>query len=143
MPQQESASPERGINWLVELLRNLRLAWRLCWDPLVPSWLKLIPAGALLYILFVGDLVPDIIPGLGQLDDLAVLALSIKLMLSLCPQEILERHQRQMSSVEGSYRVVDEEEPADPPVAGYLGADSGTSSSQEAQQAKQEPDTAL
>lgn len=128
MPQQESASSERGINWFVELLRNLRLAWRVLWDPLVPMWIKLIPVGAILYILFVGDLVPDIIPGLGQLDDLAVLALSIKLMLNLCPQEILERHQRQMSSVDGSYRVVEEEPSQNSQVAGYLDAESGTPS---------------
>nr|MBC7245284.1 DUF1232 domain-containing protein [Chloroflexota bacterium] len=143
MPHRENTSSEGGINWLLELLRNLRLAWRLLWDPLVPTWLKLIPVGAILYVLFVGDLVPDIIPGLGQLDDLGVLALSIKLLLSLCPQEILERHQRQMSSVEGSYRVVDEEPPQETPPAGYLSADSSTSASpRQAQHSGQEPDQA-
>ncbi|MGC8787878.1 MAG: YkvA family protein [Anaerolineae bacterium] len=141
MTDHGNSPSERGVNWFMELLRNLHLAWRLFWDPLVPTWLKLIPVGAILYILFVGDLVPDIIPGLGQLDDLGVLVLSIKLLLSLCPKEILERHQRQMSSVEGSYRVVEEEAPQEPPVAGYLDSDSSTPASP--QRTKQEPDKVL
>lgn len=108
MAHDEATTSEGSLNWWVQLLRSLRLAWRLLQDPMVPVWLKMIPIGALVYVLLPGDLVPDVLLGLGQLDDLGVLLLSIRLLLSLCPREVLERHQAQLSSIEGAYRVVDE-----------------------------------
>ena len=62
--------------------------------------------------LFPIDILPDPILGLGQLDDIAVILLGVKLFIELCPQEIVRQHLRQMSSIPGSYRVVDEEPPA-------------------------------
>lgn len=124
MTRRETSSPTRGPNWLVKLIKNLRLAWRLLRDPLVPVWLKLIPLGALAYILLPTDFIPDLVLGLGQVDDLTVFLLSLKLLFDLCPSEILERHLAQMSSIEASYRVVKEEQPRPTDVAGYLDVDS-------------------
>jgi uncharacterized membrane protein YkvA (DUF1232 family) len=88
----------------------------------VSGWLKLIPLGAVLYIVLPADLVPDLFLGFGQLDDLGVFLLSLKTFISMCPLEIVQRHLAEMSSVEGSYRVVEENQPQDTDVAGYLDA---------------------
>ena len=55
--------------------RGLKLAWRLFRDRRVPLYLKALPVLALLYAISPWDLVPDILPAVGQIDDLIVAAL--------------------------------------------------------------------
>ena len=108
---------------LASIIKNARLVWRLLRDPAVPASLKTIPPATLLYLLFPFDFIPDLALGLGQLDDIAIILLGVKLFIELCPQEIVRRHLREMSSVSGSYREVDDEEPSqEPPLSGYIDA---------------------
>jgi len=55
---------------LRSLFQQARLAVRLLREPRVPLLLKAIPVLALIYLISPLDLIPDILPGLGQLDDL-------------------------------------------------------------------------
>ena len=77
-----------------------------------------------MYILLPVDLIPDWMLGLGQVDDLGLFLLSLRLFFDLCPSEIVQRYLAQISSIEGSYRVVSEEQPPATDVAGYLDVDS-------------------
>jgi len=107
---------------LASIIRNARLVWRLLRDPDVSSWLKTIPLASLLYLLFPFDFLPDLALGLGQLDDIAIILLGLKLFIELSPQEVVRHHLREMSSVSGSYRVVDEEPPQEPSLPLYIDA---------------------
>jgi uncharacterized membrane protein YkvA (DUF1232 family) len=110
---------DRGPPGWPALVKNVRLGWRLLRDPMVPTWTKVIPLGAVLYVVLPTDLVPDILFGFGQLDDLGVLLLALRMFISLSPAQIVQQHLAAMSAVDGSYRVVDEEPPK-PSTAGYL-----------------------
>jgi uncharacterized membrane protein YkvA (DUF1232 family) len=109
---------------LAGIIKNARLVWRLLRDPDVPASFKMIPPATLLYLLFPFDFLPDLALGLGQLDDIAVILLGLKLFIELCPQDIVRRHLREMSSVSGSYRVVDDDKgpSQEPPPSGYIEA---------------------
>lgn len=108
---------------LSEIVRTIRLAWRLMLDPRVPNFAKLIIPAAILYVLSPIDLLPDLILGLGQLDDIAVLSLSVSFFIDLCPQDIVEEHRRALTVsraqpadsnadvVEGSYHILSDDEP--------------------------------
>ena len=74
------------------LLEQLRLAVRLLREPRVPMALKMIPGLAALYVLSPVDFIPDLIPGLGQLDDLAVLVFTLELFIRLCPSAVQLYH---------------------------------------------------
>lgn len=100
---------EKKVGMLAEIIKNAKLVWRLMLDPHVSLGLKMIPPATLLYLLFPIDILPDPILGLGQLDDIALILLGVKLFIALCPQEIVRQHLREMDSVPGSYRVVNEE----------------------------------
>lgn len=104
-----SLDPGGKASSLASIIKNARLIWRLLTDGRISPWLKAIIPFTLLYLLSPIDLVPDIFLGLGQLDDLAIILLGIKLFLFLCPQGIVEQHLREMASIPGSYRVVEEE----------------------------------
>lgn len=75
------------------ILTNGQLAWRLMQDDRVPTFLKVaIPLVVAAYFLFPVDLIPDFIPGLGQLDDLGVILLGISLFINLAPRDVVIEH---------------------------------------------------
>jgi uncharacterized membrane protein YkvA (DUF1232 family) len=86
-----TTQPKAGV--LTEILRNAQLAWHLLLDRRVGLLLKLIIPGLMLgYLIFPVDLLPDFVPVLGQLDDLAILALGIKIFIELCPKDIVREY---------------------------------------------------
>ena len=95
--------------WLQDVARQARLAWRLFWDRRVPMWTKLIPPAALAYLLFPIDLIPDVALGLGQLDDVAVLLIGVKLFIELAPPDVVREHLLALGARVEEWRVVDEE----------------------------------
>ena len=96
------------------------MLFRLMLDRRVPVRLKLIPIGALIYLVLPHDLVPDIIPALGRIDDIFVILFSILLFLSLAPRDVVSENIRgkpnkgkpkdDQSIVDGTYRVIDEDD---------------------------------
>lgn len=80
------------------LLSHARLSVRLLRDPSVPFFAKLLPLGAVLYLIFPIDWMPDFIPVLGQLDDIGVLLLALESFLKLCPGSIVAHHQAAMAA---------------------------------------------
>ncbi|MCY3944724.1 MAG: YkvA family protein [Anaerolineaceae bacterium] len=75
-----------------EQVRELKLLRRLLLDERVPLWQKAIPVAAALYLVAPLDLIPDFLPLVGQLDDLAVLLGSLRLFRSLVPPALIEEH---------------------------------------------------
>jgi uncharacterized membrane protein YkvA (DUF1232 family) len=120
MSSDNTRIPRRSTN-RVDLLRHLRLVWRLLTDQRVSPWLKgVIPALALAYVLLPWDLVTDFVPVLGQLDDLAVLVLGMQLFIELCPKGIVQEYLQGSPAasesppsgdeiVDADYRVIEEE----------------------------------
>ncbi len=82
------------VNALVSLLRAIRLAWRLMFDRRVPVFPKAIMVAALVYVISPVGLGLDLIPIVGELDDIAALLLGIALFIALCPRDIVEEHRR-------------------------------------------------
>jgi len=102
-----------------ELMQNATLAWHLLLDPQVSILAKLIPAAVLAYVIMPFDLIPDVVPVLGQLDDLAVILLGIRLFIALCPPARVQAHRGNLgpqsdappeddATIDGSYRIVDD-----------------------------------
>lgn len=70
--------------------RYLALAGNMARDEEVPARAKAILAFGGIYALSPIDLVPGIIPVLGQVDDVVVLLVSIRSALALCPPRVAE-----------------------------------------------------
>ena len=73
-------------------MRELKLMRRLLLDERVPLWQKAIPVAAAVYLVSPLDLIPDVLPVVGQLDDLVVLLGSMRLFRSLVPPALIEEH---------------------------------------------------
>jgi uncharacterized membrane protein YkvA (DUF1232 family) len=76
--------------------KQAQLAWLLLIDPRVPVSRKLIPVFVLFYIVSPLDLIPGFIPILGQLDDLALLLLGIRLFIQVSPPEVVDELRRKL-----------------------------------------------
>jgi uncharacterized membrane protein YkvA (DUF1232 family) len=69
-----------------------RTVWGIMRDPRTPLGLKGIMAAALAYVVFPVDLVPDVIPILGQADDLTILLLVLDMFIQNAPAEVRAEH---------------------------------------------------
>jgi len=73
-----------------------RLIWALVTDERIPASRKAVLAGAAGYVLLGRDLIPDDIPILGGLDDLAVVVLAVEVFFDGIPDEILDEKLREL-----------------------------------------------
>jgi uncharacterized membrane protein YkvA (DUF1232 family) len=80
------------LRFVIHLPSFIKLFTRLMRDSRVPAAVKLVPLGSIGYLILPTDLVPDFLPGLGQLDDLAVIVGGLKLFLRLCPPDVVQQH---------------------------------------------------
>jgi uncharacterized membrane protein YkvA (DUF1232 family) len=83
---------------LTHLPSFLKLFSRLVKDPRVSLGPKLLLVGILAYVILPTDILPDVLIGVGQLDDLAVILGGLRLFLRLCPPEIVQEHLRAVSA---------------------------------------------
>ncbi|MFP4395287.1 MAG: YkvA family protein [Anaerolineales bacterium] len=86
-----------NLGWWEAILHRLRLAWYLLLDERVPIITKLTLALVVAYVLSPLDLIPDVLLGLGQLDDLAIFLLGLQLFINLSPPEIVAEVQRKLA----------------------------------------------
>jgi uncharacterized membrane protein YkvA (DUF1232 family) len=81
-----------------------RLVWALVLDSRIPSSRKVILLGAAGYVLLGRDLIPDDIPILGGLDDLAVVILAVEVFFDGIPDEILEEKLEELAIDRDAFR---------------------------------------
>ncbi len=79
------------------MLDSLRLTWRLARDGRVAPILKvLVPIVVLLYFISPIDLIPDFLLGIGQIDDIGVLGVTLliatRILPRLAPASVLSEH---------------------------------------------------
>jgi uncharacterized membrane protein YkvA (DUF1232 family) len=110
--EKMSESEERSAGFWAGLAKQFRLAWRLLWDPQVPIWAKLVPFIGIAYVISPIDFIPDLIPVLGQLDDIGILLLGLRVFVELVPEEIVLQHLESMGFRSSQWQVVEEEPPA-------------------------------
>jgi uncharacterized membrane protein YkvA (DUF1232 family) len=81
-----------------KLFRQVKLLRLLYHDPRTPKSFKLLSWVLLVYLLSPIDLIPDFIPVLGQLDDFLIGVIGYKLLLRMCPPELVEERRRQIGN---------------------------------------------
>jgi uncharacterized membrane protein YkvA (DUF1232 family) len=78
------------------ILNEMKLSWRLLRDERVTSLKYLAPALLALYVASPVDAIPDLLLGIGQIDDLGIavlgLMVALKVIPRLAPADVLREH---------------------------------------------------
>lgn len=73
---------------------DARRLWFALQHPASPPWLKLGAVGIALYLISPVDLIPDVLPVIGVVDDLVLIPLAIRFLLGRLPREVREDVER-------------------------------------------------
>lgn len=75
---------------------------------------------AVIYLLSPIDILPDMLPILGRIDDLLILLISVTTLLGMAPEDLLKRAKREDESpkkrgqvIDADYRFTDESDESD------------------------------
>jgi uncharacterized membrane protein YkvA (DUF1232 family) len=103
-----SRNLKRNPKAVWDLVRKLpmyvRLVWALLRDPRVPPTRKGLLVLLAAYLVNPFDLIPDFIPIIGQLDDIAVTLLVLDVFIHSAPKEVVAEHLARISSNEDDLR---------------------------------------
>ena len=115
VPDSDRNSPGFWMNFF----NSFRIAWRLLWDRRVPWSTKIIPLLVVLYILSPIDILPDFIPVIGQLDDVALFVIGVQMFIAMSPRDLVARFRAELNG--------------DPPAGGWtVSGDSSSGSTDSA-----------
>jgi len=90
MEQRAAKSVVKELLFLIPNL--LKLLYRLAEDPRVPKTEKVILGATAAYVVSPVDFIPDVIPFLGKVDDLVLIALALKRLFNVAGTEVLNEH---------------------------------------------------
>ncbi len=90
-----TVAPQSGM--IHDLVVRAKLIMRLIGDRRVSAWAKLVPIGALIYVISPIDIIMGI-PGIDALDDAAVIGLGSYIFLELCPPAVVQEHMQALNS---------------------------------------------
>lgn len=88
---------DENLNFFKNFILQVRLVWLLMRDRRVPLWLKVLPLGSLVYLFSPLDFLPDTIPVLTQVDDLAVLLIGFRLFIDMSPADVVAEHMESLT----------------------------------------------
>ena len=94
--EKSSTSQKLSSSFLGELMQQIKLVYYLIRDRDVPIYLKVLPFLGVLYVLFPIDIITDVIPVLGQIDDLMILTIGAKVFIELAPAHVVAKYMDQM-----------------------------------------------
>ena len=84
----------RMTNLLLVIPNLLFLCARLMVDPRVPTKERLLVAGAIVYAFVPLDFIPDMLPFVGQVDDLYLIGLTLLRLMSVSDPRVVREHWR-------------------------------------------------
>ncbi|MET0152797.1 MAG: YkvA family protein [Candidatus Binatia bacterium] len=88
----------RVLKVLAYLPQFVRLYWRLFRDRRVSILAKALLVLTLAYVVWPFDVIPDVLPFVGEADDLGIVLSGLWLFVRLCPPEVVLERVREISS---------------------------------------------
>ena len=93
--------------WLV-VKGDAKRLWYALRHPQAPGWLKVGTALVVLYLVSPVDLIPDVVPIFGVLDDLVIVPMAIRWLLNRLPADIREHAEQRAAGKASAVKPVEE-----------------------------------
>jgi uncharacterized membrane protein YkvA (DUF1232 family) len=106
-------------NVLREIVQQVKLVYHLMLDPRVHPLAKLIPIAAVAYLFFPVDLIPDVIPVLGQMDDAAIVMLGMRMFFEVVPPDVVREYLKRFARpvADSEWKVMSDQPAGEPPAS--------------------------
>lgn len=91
-PVKKSQAKLRMRNLLMFLPNLVMLCARLLGDKRVPAAEKALFAGAIIYAIMPLDFIPDVLPFIGQVDDVYLIALTLMRLITRTDESVVRKH---------------------------------------------------
>lgn len=91
-PAKKSQAKLRMRNLLMFLPNLVMLCGRLLTDKRVPTAEKALFAGAIIYAIMPLDFIPDVLPFIGQVDDVYLIALTLMRLITRTDESVVRKH---------------------------------------------------
>jgi uncharacterized membrane protein YkvA (DUF1232 family) len=88
----------KALKVLAHLPQFVRLYWRLFRDRRVSILAKAFLVLTLAYVVWPFDMIPDVLPFAGEIDDVGIVLSGLWLFVRLCPPEVVLERVREISS---------------------------------------------
>ncbi len=88
----------RALQVVAHLPDFARLYWRLFRDSRVSVLAKAVLVLTLAYVIWPVDFIPDVVPVLGEVDDLGIALGGLWLFIRLCPPDVVRERVREIST---------------------------------------------
>lgn len=95
---------------LYRIRRYAKVYWLLFKDPRTPKLSKIMVLGAIAYLLWPFDLIPDIIPFAGFVDELIIIPLIFYVATKFIPKNVVEDNKRKAKGTKKGAKFEDFEE---------------------------------
>ncbi len=95
------ASEQKTVGVGRAIWQQIRLVMRLMKDKRVSIFLKALPVAVVGYVLMPFDLSPDMIPVFGQLDDVGIFFVGMKMFTDMVPAAVLQEHLAAIRAADG------------------------------------------
>jgi len=103
----------KDLSMLSAMMDQIRLGWYLLTDGKVSLLTKAIIPAALLYVISPVDFIPDVIPVLGQLDDVGMVMAGLAIFIRMCPPGLVQYYKDQLKLARGGEISSEIEPPLD------------------------------
>ena len=84
------------MRWFT-LARTVHRYWRMAHDPRTPNAVRYLIYGGIAYTVIPDEWKPDWMPGLGLLDDAAVIPMTVALAMTMVPKEVKQDAEREQT----------------------------------------------
>jgi len=88
----------RAVQLIAHLPDFIRLYWRLFRDRRVSVLAKALLVVTLAYVVWPLDIIPDVLPIVGEVDDIGIVLSGLWLFIRLCPPEVVRERVREISA---------------------------------------------
>ena len=95
------------VQRLVAFRQHLITLWHAFWNPLTPLYLKVLTVLTALYVISPIDIVSDIIPVLGWIDDFVVVSFAVSWIVSRLPSVVTQSERQTFADDDVDNKTID------------------------------------
>lgn len=92
---------------LVRFRREVTTLWHAFWHPLTPTYLKVLTVLTVLYVVSPLDLITDVIPVIGWVDDVVIVSFAVSWIVSRLPRITMQNRHTQNGSSAPRQKIIE------------------------------------